>query len=136
MLTHPEETRGQVGLTFLSLRVLRDALGKGSGGCELQVGLSSTSLLASAKLVSHEMQWHQIFNEHVAKKEEWCPPGQRAGTLKWSSAAHKCRKKQTKTTVKNWILSTAGGANCQLTFIFLPPYKKQKVHPCALWQRQ
>lgn len=54
---------------------------KGSGRCELQVGLSSTSLLASATRVSHGMRWHQIFNEHAAKKEEWSPPGQRAGTL-------------------------------------------------------
>lgn len=57
------------------------ALGKGSSRCELQVGLSSTSLRASATRVSHEMQRHQIFNEHAAKKEEWSPPGQRAGTL-------------------------------------------------------
>lgn len=77
----------RAGRAYLSLlRVLRGrgwggALGKGSGRCELQVGLSSTSLLASATRVSHGMRWLQIFNEHAAKKEEWSPPGQRAGTL-------------------------------------------------------
>lgn len=44
------------------------ARGKGSGRCERQVDLSSTSLLASATRVSHGMQWHQVFSEHADKK--------------------------------------------------------------------
>lgn len=67
-------------------------------GVERQVGVSSASLLASATRVSHGMQWHQTFNEHAAKKEERCPPGHRAGALNWSSAAHKCRGIEKKTT--------------------------------------
>ena len=88
---------GRSGLPFSpqSVKGQGDALGKGSGKCELQVGLFSTSLLASATHVSHGMRRHQIFSEHAAKKEEWCPPGQRGGTLKWSSAAHKCRRNKT-----------------------------------------
>ena len=107
MLTEPPEKREGGYRAYLSLlRALRcrgGALGKGSGRCELQVGLSSTSLLASATRVSHVMRWHQIFNEHAAKKEEWCPPGQRALTLNWSSAVHTCTvggKKQPKSTKK------------------------------------
>lgn len=132
MLTHSVERSGQVGLTSSPRSVdgQGDALGKGSGRCELQVGLSSTSLLALATLVSHEMQWHQIFNEHAAKKEEWCPPGQRAGTLNRSSAG----KKQTQ-HLKTGYFQLQVERVC-LTFIFLPPWKKQKVHPCAFWQRQ
>lgn len=95
------ETWGQVGLTFLSSERLGagwGALDKGSSRCARQVGFSSTSLLASATRVSHGMQWHQIFTEHAAKNEEWCSPGQWVCTLNWSSAAHKCRKKQNNTT--------------------------------------
>lgn len=105
--------------------------GKGSGRCERQVGLSSTSLLASATRVSHGMRWHQIFNEHAARKEEWCPLGQRAGTLNWSSAAHKCRKRHNQSLKKNkknkkWLFSTAGGAKCLFNFYFCVSSKKQK----------
>lgn len=112
--------------------------GKGSGRCELQVDLSSTSLLASATRVSHGMQWHQIFSEHAAKKEEWCPPGQRAGTLNWSSAAHKCReekKNNEKQKLKIWYFQLQVEQTVCLTFIFQPPTKSKKVHPCAFWQR-
>lgn len=97
------------------------------------MGLSSTSLLASATHVSHGMRRHQIFNEHAAKKEEWRPPGERARTLSWSSAAHDCRgKKQPKSEKKRLIQLQVEQIVC-LTFIFLPP-KKKKVHPCAFWQ--
>lgn len=91
MLTEPEKHEGRYSLPFSphSVEGKGDALGKGSGRCELQVDLSSTSLLASATRVSHGMRWHQIFNEHAAKKEEWDPPGQRAGTLNWSSSGKK-----------------------------------------------
>ncbi|CAB1424010.1 unnamed protein product [Pleuronectes platessa] len=75
------------------LTVQRDALGQGSCRCELQVGLSSTSLLASATHVSHGMRWHQIIKEHAAKEEECCPPGRRAGTLNRSSAARNKEQK-------------------------------------------
>lgn len=79
------------------------------------------------------MRWHQIYNE--AKKEEWCPPGQRPGPLNWSSAAHKCRRnkflKKTTKKQKLWqkkklIFSTAGGANCLFNFYFSASSEKQK----------
>lgn len=69
------------------------ALGKGAAvGVSVRwVSLFYLPPFASATRVSHGMRRHQIFNEHAAKKEEWCPPGQRAGTLNWSRAAHQFR---------------------------------------------
>lgn len=37
------------------------------------------------------------------KKEEWCPPRQRAGTPKRSSAAHKCREEKINKQTKNCV---------------------------------
>lgn len=60
---------------------------QGSGRRELQVGLSSTSLLASATHVSHRMRWHQVLKEHAARDEECCSPH----SMNRSSAARKGR---------------------------------------------
>lgn len=97
--------------------------------CASGRSLSSTSLLASATRVSHGMRWHQIFSEHAAKIEEWCPPGQRAGTLNWSSAAHKCReqkKNNQKEKLKNVSLTNAGEEICQFNLYFFSSKVKKK----------
>lgn len=84
------------------LSPLRALRGRRRGGCTGRgcVGgvrftwiFSSTSLLVSATRVSHGIQGHQLFIKHAAKSEIWCPPGQRAGTLNRSSAAHKNNSK-------------------------------------------
>lgn len=96
------------------------ALGKGSGRCERQVGLSSASLLASATRVSHGMRWHQIFNEHAAKKEEGYP-----------ELVQCCAQVRGKKKFKIGYFQLQVEQIVCLTFIFLLPAKNKKVHPCS-----
>lgn len=93
-------------VTHKQLSLLRVMRGRGLHWLRATVGASFrwVSLLPpsfpSATRVSHGMRWHQIFKEHAAKKEEWCPPGQKPWTLNGSSATHNCKKNKKK--IKNF----------------------------------
>lgn len=75
------------------------------------------------------MWQYQMFSEHADKKEERCPPGQKAATLDWSSAA-KCREiqKKKKDASQYIVLLTAGGERSYLSLdiFWLPLWGKKK----------